>query len=95
MALVMLNGKLATLSLHFRINKSSPYSSSSDGSVSPVLVSGQPKVISFDRFQTLNPLPVMNTPRCGFGLRAVADRMIACGELELLTEWGKLRIFKN
>ncbi|XP_041371031.1 influenza virus NS1A-binding protein homolog isoform X2 [Gigantopelta aegis] len=79
LALVMLNGKLAMISLHFRIPQLSPYNSGSEGSESPVSVGSQPKFNMFDRHQTLNPLPTMNTPRCGFGLRAVAGRMIACG----------------
>ncbi|KAK6195303.1 hypothetical protein SNE40_000763 [Patella caerulea] len=70
------NGCLTTISLHCRVARQSPSNSISDTPDSPVHSVSD---VQFERSRSLTPLKSMSTPRCGFGLRAVGDILIASG----------------
>ncbi|XP_021340922.1 influenza virus NS1A-binding protein homolog A-like isoform X2 [Mizuhopecten yessoensis] len=81
MAITMLNGTLATISIHYRTGKSNSGSGSdepdSPDSVTPKLPFMPDSL--FERHASLTPLANMSSARCGFGLGVVGDKIIACG----------------
>ncbi|ESP03245.1 hypothetical protein LOTGIDRAFT_237773 [Lottia gigantea] len=77
MGIAILNSCLVTISLRYRVAQQSPSTSVSDLSESPTnSTSTDPQ---YDRSRSLIPLNTMSTPRCGFGLRSVNGKLIACG----------------
>ncbi|XP_067662063.1 influenza virus NS1A-binding protein homolog isoform X1 [Haliotis asinina] len=78
LCMVMLGNEMATLSIHFRMPQSSPYSSSSEGPDSPI--HNKSRTNSFERLCCPHAtLATMSTPRCAFGIRAVKGKIVACG----------------
>ncbi|XP_060071166.1 influenza virus NS1A-binding protein homolog A-like [Ylistrum balloti] len=81
LAIAMLNGTLATISIHYHTGKSNS-GSGSDEPDSPDSVTPKLPVMPdslFERHASLTPLANMGSARCGFGICVTGDRIIACG----------------
>lgn len=77
MALAMLNGVMAAISIHYRATPSG--SNSPDKPDSPVS-NVVPPTKFFDSKSSLTPLAVMSTARCAFGLEVLDGQLVACGK---------------
>lgn len=77
MAISLLNGEMATMSIHYRPRAVSPTGSTSDGPDSPTLFVTATQVL--ERHASLTPLAFMSSARCAFGLRVINGKLFACG----------------
>ena len=71
MAVVVVKGTLASISIHYR---PAVDSTSSNGPDSPVHASPP------DRYSSLIPLEPMQEKRCAFGLKMLNNKLFACGK---------------
>ncbi|XP_062616213.1 influenza virus NS1A-binding protein homolog A-like [Saccostrea cucullata] len=78
LALAMLNGVMAAISVHYRAPSARSGSTSPDEPDSPVTASVTPNKF-FDSRSSLTPLAVMSTARCAFGLEVLDGQLVACG----------------
>lgn len=78
MALAMLNGVMAAISVHYRAPSVRSGSTSPDEPDSPVNIAVTPTKF-FDSRSSLTPLAVMSTARCAFGLEVLDGQLVACG----------------
>lgn len=82
MAIAMLNGTLATISIHYQPAKLSTGSGSDEPDSPNSTHSKLPATPDrlYERHASLTPLANMSSARCGFGLCVVGDKMLACGQ---------------
>lgn len=71
--IVMLNGEMVTISLHYR--PAAPKHDKQQDPDSPVHQNSK----LFERYEELSPLEGMSTNRCAFGLTALNGSLFACG----------------